>query len=82
MMDTAPVFTPSKASSEVVEVWGEEAFEIVKDAAEIEIRMAEVNWRTHLLGHPVPLRTGLGTWEQMRLDQARMIRAALKLTAP
>jgi hypothetical protein len=81
-MNVSPIFTPSEINPEVVEVWGEQAFEIVKDAAEIEIRMAEVNWRTHLLGHPVPLRTGLGTWEQMRLDQARMIRAALKLTAP
>lgn len=81
-MNATPIFTPSEINPEVAEVWGEQAFEIVKDAAEIEIRMAEVNWRTHLLGHPVPLRTGLGTWEQMRLDQARMIRAAMGLTAP
>lgn len=69
-------------SAEVAEVWGEEASQILMDAAEIESRLAEVNWRIYLLGHPVPLRTGLGTWESMRLDQARFIRQGLQLSRP
>lgn len=51
--------------------------EILADAAEIEQRLADVRWRTHLLGHPVPLRTGLGHWEQMRIDQANVVRKTL-----
>lgn len=55
----------------------DEVTEILTDATEIEQRLADVRWRTTLIGTPVPLRTGLGTWEQMRLDQARLVREAL-----
>jgi hypothetical protein len=62
----------------VKDVWTiQQVTEILTDAGEIEQRLADARWRTYLLGHPVPLRTGLGHWEQMRLDQARVVREAL-----
>lgn len=57
----------------------DEVTEILTEATEIEQRLADARWRTTLIGTPVPLRTGLGTWEQMRLDQARLIREVVKV---
>lgn len=58
----------------------DEVTEILADATEIEQRLADARWRTTLIGTPVPLRTGLGSWEQMRLDQARLIREVVNVS--
>lgn len=46
-----------------------EIVEILNDAWEIDNRLLAAQRREEVIGHPVPLRTTLGHWEEMRLDQ-------------
>jgi hypothetical protein len=55
----------------------EDMIEILRDAVEINAHQLIVNERIAELGHPIPLRSHLGHWEQMRLDQATMIADAV-----
>ena len=62
----------------VTQLWSDqEILDIMTDAAEIGARLDAALDRVAAIGHPIPLRTGLGHWEQMRLDQRRVLRRAL-----
>lgn len=57
-------------------LWSDaELVQIILDAVAIEDHLADVARREEELGHPVPLRSSLGYWELMRLDQLALIRA-------
>lgn len=61
-----------------MQLWTDaEIIEILADTFEIDTRMDEVAARIAETGSPVPLRSTLGFWEEMRLDQRALLRELL-----
>jgi hypothetical protein len=54
----------------------DQVVEILRDAAEIDAHLSACIQHVTLTGCAVPMRTSLGFWEEMRLDQRAMIMAA------
>jgi hypothetical protein len=50
--------------------------EILADARAIQVHLDAITAHEFECGTVIPMRINLGSWEQMRLAQARMIREA------
>jgi hypothetical protein len=73
---TSTSATTSTASADTL--WTDaEIIEILTDAAKIDGQIAAVADRIRETGSPVPLRSNLGFWEEMRLDQRALMRRLL-----